>query len=46
MDVIQNVIVIMEIVMNKLTKEELMKIYDEGKNLIDKPIFIDFYATW
>ena len=36
----------MEIVMNKLTKEELMKIYDEGKNLIDKPIFIDFYATW
>ena len=32
--------------MNKLTKEELMKIYDEGKNLIDKPIFIDFYATW
>ena len=46
MDVIQSVIVIMEIVMNKLTKEELMKIYDEGKNLIDKPIFIDFYATW
>jgi len=32
--------------MNKLTKEELMKIYDEGKNLINKPIFIDFYATW
>ena len=29
-----------------LTKSEFMKIYDEGKNLIDKPIFIDFYATW
>ena len=40
------VIVKMEIVMNNLTKEEFMKIYDEGKNLIDKPIFIDFYATW
>ncbi len=40
------VIVNMEIVMNKLTKEELMKIYNEGKNLIGKPIFIDFYATW
>ena len=46
MVVILIVNVIMEIVMNKLTKEELMKIYDEGKNLIDKPIFIDFYATW
>ena len=23
-----------------------MEIYNEGKNLIDKPIFIDFYATW
>jgi len=33
-------------VMNNLTKEEFMKIYDEGKNLTDKPIFIDFYATW
>ena len=32
--------------MNKLTKKELMKIYDIGKNLTDKPIFIDFYATW
>ena len=32
--------------MNKLTKEELMKLYDEGKNLSGKPIFIDFYATW
>ena len=46
MDVIQSVIVIMEIVMNKLTKEEFMKIYNEGENLSDKPIFIDFYATW
>jgi len=35
-----------KIVMNNLTKEELMKIYNEGKNLIGKPIFIDFYATW
>ena len=36
----------MVIVMNKLTKQELMKIYSEGKNLTDKPIFIDFYADW
>ena len=41
-----NVIVNMENVMNKLTKEELMKLYNEGKNLSGKPIFIDFYATW
>ena len=41
-----NVIVNMENVMNNLTKEEFMKIYDEGKNLTDKPIFISFYATW
>ena len=33
-------------VMNKLTKNELIKLYDEGKNLSGKPIFIDFYATW
>jgi len=32
--------------MNNLTKKELMKIYNEGENLINKPIFIDFYATW
>ena len=32
--------------MIKLTKEELMKIYSEGKNLTDKPIYIDFYADW
>ena len=32
--------------MNDLTKEELMKIYNEGKNLTDKPIYIDFYADW
>ena len=32
--------------MNKLTKEELMKLYDKGKNISGKPIFIDFYATW
>ena len=23
-----------------------MRIYNKGHNLIDKPIFIDFYATW
>ena len=33
-------------VMNNLTKEEFMKIYNEGENLTDKPIFISFYATW
>ncbi len=32
--------------MNKLTKKELKEIYDLGKNLTDKPIFIDFYASW
>ena len=32
--------------MNKLTKEELMKIFSEGKNLTGKPIYIDFYADW
>ena len=32
--------------MKELTKEELMKIYSEGKNLTDKPIYIDFYADW
>ena len=36
----------MEIVMNKLTKEEFMKIWNEGENLTDKPIYIDFYADW
>ena len=40
------VIVKMENVMNKLTKEELMKLYNEGENLSGKPIFISFYATW
>ena len=32
--------------MKELTKEELMKIFNEGKNLTDKPIYIDFYADW
>ena len=32
--------------MNNLTKSEFMKIYNEGKNLTDKPIFIKFHATW
>ena len=41
-----NVIVNMESVMSNLTKTEFMKIYNEGKNLIDKPIFIKFHATW
>ena len=40
------VIAKMEIVMNNLTKSELTRIYDKGKNLTDKPIFIDFYADW
>jgi len=44
--VVVNVIVNTENVMNNLTKEEFMKIYNEGENLTDKPIFIDFYATW
>jgi thioredoxin len=32
--------------MNNLTKDKLMEIYSEGKNLTDKPIIIDFYADW
>ena len=36
----------MGIVMNNLTKEEFKKIYDGDQNLTDKPIFINFYATW
>ena len=32
--------------MKNLTKNELMRIYNKGHNLIDKPIFIDFYADW
>ena len=32
--------------MNNLTKEKLMTIYGEGKNLTGKPIYIDFYADW
>ena len=37
----------MEIVMNDLTKEELKKIYNNGKNLTPgKPIYIDFHADW
>jgi hypothetical protein len=32
--------------MNNLTKTEFMNIYNEGKNLTDKPIFIKFFATW
>ena len=32
--------------MNNLTKSEFMNIYNKGENLTDKPIFIDFYATW
>ena len=40
------IIVDMGGMMNNLTKSEFMKIYNEGENLTDKPIFIDFYATW
>ena len=36
----------MEIVMNKLTKDILKEKFDGKKNLGDKPIFIDFYADW
>ena len=32
--------------MNKLTKSELMKIYNKGENLLGKPIFILFKADW
>ena len=32
--------------MNKLTKDKLNTIFKDGKNLTDKPIFIDFYADW
>ena len=41
-----NVIVRMEIVMNKLTMSELNNIYQLGENRTGKPIFIDFYADW
>ena len=37
---------VMGMIMNNLTKSEFMEIYDEGKNITDKPIFISFYATW
>ena len=36
----------MENVMNSLTKEKFKEIYKDGKNLTNKPIFIDFYADW
>ena len=39
-------VVDMDGMMNNLTKSEFMKIYNEGKNLTDKPIFIKFFATW
>ena len=32
--------------MNKLTKDQLMKLYNEGENLSGKPIFILFKADW
>ena len=32
--------------MKNLNKSELSKIYNNNKNLTDKPIFIDFYADW
>jgi thiol:disulfide interchange protein len=36
----------MEIVMNNLTQDKLDKIFKDGKNISDKPIYIDFYADW
>ena len=36
----------MESVMNKLTQDKLNNIFDGEKNLVNKPIFIDFYADW
>ena len=32
--------------MNKLTKDKLDTIFKDGKNLINKPIFITFKADW
>ena len=46
MDVILIVNVTMEIVMNKLTYDELKNVYDGEKNLGGKPIFISFKADW
>lgn len=45
MDVIV-IVNMMEIVMNKLTKDILKEKFDGKENLGDKPIFIDFYADW
>ena len=33
-------------VMNNLTQDNLKNIFDGKQNLGDKPIFIDFYASW
>ena len=46
MDAIQIANVIMEIVMNNLTYDELKNVYDGEKNLGGKPIFIKFKADW
>ena len=32
--------------MNNLKYNELKNIWDGENNLIDKPIFIDFYGDW
>ena len=32
--------------MNKLKYDDLKNIWDNQKNLINKPIFIDFYGDW
>ena len=34
------------IVMNNLTNNNLKNIWNGQKNLIGKPIFIDFYGDW
>ena len=38
--------VMMEIVMNNLTNNDLKNIWDGQNNLTNKPIFIDFYGDW
>ena len=46
MVVILIVNVIMEIVMNKLTKTKIEELFKDGKNVSGKPIFITFKADW
>ena len=32
--------------MNNLTQDNVDTIFNDGKNLTGKPIYIDFYASW